>query len=695
MQNQIILDYNKNEDSYKFSYFIKDKDNKQWSYPFDNYQLSANEAENLFISINPNNLDELYKNNSRLILNFIYYQSLLSNFVISQKSNITQKKNLKFQFGFNSYPPSVEISDKSFLKIIIYINIGFYYASLFFAIQLFSERQLKINIMLNGVGISKTTNFLSWIVIYFIINSFVLIISYIGLSFILKYNHFFVISYLLLFMANSFLVSYIIITSFKENNGMILYNIISIFPSTISYFLVDYDIIPILKFILSLFPITNLTYSILAIIKYQTLQKIPISIMTVNVGGTSLLINMIILVVEIIILLLILIVSTKKKELGLSFIEFIKYIFTKNRPNILVENINIIDDNDNDNDNIINFNNISIKHEELSDINKALKQENNCLKIQNISKEYNDVKAVDNFNGELFKNEIFALLGHNGAGKTTLIKMVSGNETPSNGDILLNNESLITNRKLLYQNLGVCFQEDIFFPYLTINEHLKFMMEIKKDKIDQAQVDKLLKDLDLLAIKNRMCVTLSGGLKRKLSIALSLIGNSKIVLLDEPTSGLDVFSRRKLWDFLKGYKKDKIIILTTHSLEEAEYLGDRIGIMNCGKFVCSGSSSYLKENYTHSFHLNLIINNNIFTEEVKKELYEKIKEYDPGLKVKISSKNQFSFILNYNNENINEVFNQIEENKDNYGIEDYNISSSSLEEVFLKINNNILISLHL
>jgi len=284
------------------------------------------------------------------------------------------------------------------------------------------------------------------------------------------------------------------------------------------------------------------------------------------------------------------------------------------------------------------------------------------------------------------------LLGHNGAGKTTLIKIISGIEAPTNGDILLNNESLITNENLLYQNLGLCFQEEIFFPYLTINEHLKFMVDIKKVKFNKEQIDNLLKDLDLTEQKNQVCLTLSGGQKRKLSIALALFGNSKIVLLDNPTSGLDVFSKRKLWDFLRGYKKDKIIILTTHSLEEAEYLGDRIGIMKTGKFVCSWSSSYLKENYTHGFHLNLIINNKIFTEEVKKKLYEKIKEYDPSLQVKISSKNQYSFILNYDNENINEIFNQIEENKENYGIEDYSISSSSLEEAFLQINNNILLN---
>ena len=122
MQNQIILDYNKDEDSYKFSYFIKDRNYSEQIYPFKNSLLSAGEAENLFISINPNHLTQNYRFNAEQIQNFVLYQSLLSNFMISQKSNITQKKSLKFQFGFNSYPPSIEMSDKTFLNIIVIYN---------------------------------------------------------------------------------------------------------------------------------------------------------------------------------------------------------------------------------------------------------------------------------------------------------------------------------------------------------------------------------------------------------------------------------------------------------------------------------------------------------------------------------------------------------------------------------------------
>ena len=178
MENQIKLDYNKDEDSFKFSYLIKDKNYGEQIYPFKNSLLSASEAEDLFISINPKNFTEFYRNNSEQIQNFVLYQSLLSNFMISQKSNITQNKNLKLQFGFNSYPPSVETSDKFFLNFVVfYLNMEFFYGSFLFAIQLSLEKKFKIDVMLNGLGISKTINFLSSFAIFFNIfkNAFLLI----------------------------------------------------------------------------------------------------------------------------------------------------------------------------------------------------------------------------------------------------------------------------------------------------------------------------------------------------------------------------------------------------------------------------------------------------------------------------------------------------------------------------------------
>ena len=265
--------------------------------------------------------------------------------------------------------------------------------------------------------------------------------------------------------------------------------------------------------------------------------------------------------------------------------------------------------------------------------------------------------------------------------------MISGIIDPNEGDIIYNGTSLVTNKSYLYENIGLCQQEDIFFEYLTVKEHLEYMSEIKGSHSNQKEIEDLIKSIELDEKKDSLCKTLSGGQKRKLCVALALIGNSQIILLDEPTSGMDVISKKSLWEFLKYYKKNKIIVLTTHSLDEAEFLGDRIGIMTDGHFLCSGTSSFLKSKYPCGFNINLLINSEVFTENSRKAFLEKIKVFEPEIEIKVASKGVFSINIQSNNQHINEIFECIEESKLEFGIEDYTISSTSLEDVFLKINN--------
>ena len=174
--------------------------------------------------------------------------------------------------------------------------------------------------------------------------------------------------------------------------------------------------------------------------------------------------------------------------------------------------------------------------------------------------------------------------------------MISGILDPSEGDIFYKGRSIVTNKDFLFKNIGICQQENIFFDYLTVSEHLEYMYGIKGAKTNNEEIKKLVNKIGLEEKSNSLCNTLSGGQKRKLCIALALIGNSSIILLDEPTSGMDPISMKTLWEFLKTYQKDKIILITTHYLEEAEYLGDRIGFMYDGQFICCGTSSFLKQN---------------------------------------------------------------------------------------------------
>ena len=155
------------------------------------------------------------------------------------------------------------------------------------------------------------------------------------------------------------------------------------------------------------------------------------------------------------------------QDSGLEFWDYIKSFFIR-----VSRNINNIDNISNDKINEaekLNVSKFEMHHQELSNINKQKKEQNLCLKIINCSKNFADLKAVDNFNGELFPNEIFCLLGHNGAGKTTLVNMISGIYDPNYGDITFNGKSLVTNKKFLYENIGLCQQDDIFFYYLILN----------------------------------------------------------------------------------------------------------------------------------------------------------------------------------------------------------------------------------
>lgn len=155
---------------------------------------------------------------------------------------------------------------------------------------------------------------------------------------------------------------------------------------------------------------------------------------------------------------------------------------------------------------------------------------------------------------------------------------------------------------------GVCHQQNTIFDYLTVEEHLFLYGTIKgvNKSIVKQEIDHLLKELDLLHKKNFLAMNLSGGQKRKLCVAIAFIGGSKLIILDEPTSGMDAQARRFLWDSIKTLKKDRVILLTTHDMNEADYLGDRIAIMDHGRLVTIGTSLFLKQKFGTGYHLVLI-----------------------------------------------------------------------------------------
>ena len=214
-----------------------------------------------------------------------------------------------------------------------------------------------------------------------------------------------------------------------------------------------------------------------------------------------------------------------------------------------------------------------------------------------LTTKYKDTLAVDALTLSVPHGELFALLGVNGAGKTTTIRMLCGLVRPTSGDALLNGHSILTDLAGVKREIGVSPQETAVAPNLTVLENLSLLCGAYGLSSEQKneRIHTLTQQFHLESILKKRAGKLSGGWMRRLSIAMALVGSPKILFLDEPSLGLDVLARSELWSTIRALKGSVTIILTTHYMEEAEELSDRIGIMKSGRLLALGSPSELKE----------------------------------------------------------------------------------------------------
>ena len=220
-----------------------------------------------------------------------------------------------------------------------------------------------------------------------------------------------------------------------------------------------------------------------------------------------------------------------------------------------------------------------------------------AIRIENLTKKYKDVVAVDNLNLTVKQGELFSLLGVNGAGKTTTIKMLSCLTKPTSGEAFLKGRSIMKDSNAVKSIIAVSPQETAVAPGLSVRENLELICGVhsfSKEKRDR-KIAELTELLELESIIDRKAGKLSGGWQRRLSIAMALISEPEILFLDEPTLGLDVIARSDLWDIIKALKEKVTIILTTHYMQEAEELSDRIGIMKDGKLLVCDTVEKIKE----------------------------------------------------------------------------------------------------
>lgn len=220
-----------------------------------------------------------------------------------------------------------------------------------------------------------------------------------------------------------------------------------------------------------------------------------------------------------------------------------------------------------------------------------------AIRTTGLTKKYKDVVAVDNLNLSVFKGELFSLLGVNGAGKTTTIKMLSCLTTPTSGDALLKGKSICKDPAAVKSIIAVSPQETAVAPGLSVRENLELMCGVHgftKDK-KVRKIAELTELLGLNCVISKKAGKLSGGWQRRLSIAMALVSEPEILFLDEPTLGLDVLARSDLWDLIRSLKGKITIILTTHYMEEAEALSDRVAIMKDGRLLVCDTAEKIKE----------------------------------------------------------------------------------------------------
>ena len=220
-----------------------------------------------------------------------------------------------------------------------------------------------------------------------------------------------------------------------------------------------------------------------------------------------------------------------------------------------------------------------------------------AIRTANLTKKYKDTVAVDQLNLQVKKGELFSLLGVNGAGKTTTIKMLSCLTQPTSGDAFLNGKSICKDTAAVKSLIAVSPQETAVASGLSVRENLELLCGVHgftKDK-QNAKIAELTKLLGLESVIKKKAGKLSGGWQRRLSIAMALISEPEILFLDEPTLGLDVLARSDLWDLIHSLKGKVTIILTTHYMEEAETLSDRIAIMKDGKLLVCDTADKIKE----------------------------------------------------------------------------------------------------
>ncbi|XP_031798021.1 ATP-binding cassette sub-family A member 3 isoform X7 [Sarcophilus harrisii] len=311
------------------------------------------------------------------------------------------------------------------------------------------------------------------------------------------------------------------------------------------------------------------------------------------------------------------------------------------------------------------------------------------IQIQNLSKVFitNNIKkyAVNDLTLNFYKGQITVLLGHNGAGKTTILSMLTGMLPPTSGEAYICGYEISKSIVQVRESMSFCPQYDILFHYMTVAEHLYLYGQLKglTRKECRKEIKQTLKFFDLEEKHDDYPKSLTAGMKRKLSLCITLLGGSKVIILDEPTSRMDPITQNNTWELLQQYKQGHTIVLTTHNMEEADVLGDRIAIMAKGELQCCGSSFFLKHKYGAGYHMIIVKEFKCDTEKI----FQVVQQYVPEANLENNFGTELSFSLpKESTYRFVALFNEIETRQKELGITTFGVSVTTMEEVFFRVD---------
>ncbi|XP_059181099.1 ATP-binding cassette sub-family A member 5 [Centropristis striata] len=620
---------------------------------------------------------------------FIRLQSLIDAAIIQMQTKRAVWSEMDLKVVMMGQPGSVEVQKFPHALISIYLVLAFTPFVTFLIVNVAAEKEHRLKDTMTMMGLYDTSFWLSWGLLYAaLVTTMSILMSIIATyTALFPYSNFFVIFFLIfLYGISSIFFSFMLTPLFKKPK----------FASTVGSMLtVVFGCLSLFTVLMKDFPqplvwllclLSPSAFSIgIAQVVYLEAQGDGAVFSTLANGPHPLYVPLLMLVVDCILYLVLAVYLDQvlPGEFGMrrSLVYFLKPSYWSKRRKRYVEVSSVYD---------AEVKGATGGDESVEPVSPEFRGKE-AIRISNIHKVYkekdNVVEALRGLTFDIYEGQITALLGHSGAGKSTLMNILCGICPPTSGAASIYGTPVaeVADGSEMKQLVGICPQFNIIFDVLTVEEHLRIFAAIKgipPSDID-AEVTKVLKDLDLEKIKTAQAKNLSGGQKRKLSVGIAILGDPKILLLDEPTAGMDPCSRHQVWSLLKSRRAGRVTVLSTHYMDEADILADRKAVISQGQLKCVGSSLYLKVKCGVGYHLRMSINERCEAESVT----SLVKQHVPKAKLSRQHEAELTFTLPFESmDTFPGLFSELD-SQPKMGIINYGVSMTTLEDVFLRLES--------